>query len=146
MRFLGELKHGRYTGRQDIHPNIAAQYRDLANSPDQITEQIAANQETNIRHEAIETPTRRSPFRTLEIEGIFRDALRELDNIQSVPTGFGVSEDEWVDGHYPESAVITVARKEFDISLPFRIWWPRAVRWARAFELIVKLQIQFPNA
>ncbi|KAJ7920108.1 hypothetical protein B0H13DRAFT_1867881 [Mycena leptocephala] len=41
---------------------------------------------------------------------------------------------------YSEIEVIKVSRKDSEVDLPFVIWWPRAVAWAQALELMVNIK------
>jgi hypothetical protein len=79
--------------------------------------------------------------RKVGVHRIMQTAVRDLDKEDIVPSGFSVAQNEWEDGSYPEVESISVARKDVNIVLPFSIWWPRAVRWARTLELVLQLRI-----
>ncbi|KAJ7704649.1 hypothetical protein B0H16DRAFT_1216535, partial [Mycena metata] len=53
-----------------------------------------------------------------------------------IPLGLGVTETEWADGIYADAEVVKIGRKEVEVTLPFQIWWPRAVVWAQGLELM----------
>jgi hypothetical protein len=101
---------------------------------------IAQDQDHHIRHEAVEVAESKFPFATDEAAAIFYAALKEVQAAEIIPLNLGVAEAEW-DGHfYPETEVVKIGRKEVEITLPFRVWWPRAVAWAQGLELMVKIQ------
>ncbi len=107
-----------------------------------LAQRIAHDQEENVRHDAVDPPAKASPFSTSRAEQIFWKALRDLDIADdNIPKGFGVAEEDWDGGIYPEFEAIKVARKDIYIKLPFSMWWPRAVRWSRSLELVIYLRI-----
>lgn len=107
---------------------------------DKLDAAIANDQGQNVRHEPIDVPKHSSPFSTPEAEEIFVQAFAAVQDEGIVPSGFGVAEGEWEDGMYGEIEVIKVGRKDSEVDLPFVIWWPRAVAWAQAFELMATIQ------
>ncbi|KAF9539377.1 hypothetical protein CPC08DRAFT_770980 [Agrocybe pediades] len=74
IRMLGELRHGRYIGRhsmEDIHPDIAEVYGELANDPERLSQKIATDQVKSIRHDPVETPKSTCPFPAPEADAVF---------------------------------------------------------------------------
>ncbi|KAI9463000.1 hypothetical protein HD554DRAFT_2001372, partial [Boletus coccyginus] len=71
----------------------------------------------------------------------FTLAFQQLCDQGNVPTGYGVAEEEWVDGLYPEREVITVGRSKqvHEVGMPFVIWWPRAVKWANGLDIMSRI-------
>ncbi|KAJ7488711.1 hypothetical protein B0H11DRAFT_1720371, partial [Mycena galericulata] len=153
-RLIGELKYGRYTDNfENIHPEILARYDNfgknllsnftllsLNHTQDDLDAAIADDQGRNVRHDPIEVPKHTSPFLTAEGKEIFNQALEMVQAEDIIPSGFGVAEGEWEDGIYPEIEVVKVGRKDSEVELPFVVWWPRAVAWARGLELMVQIQ------
>lgn len=143
IRFEGELKYGKYNGGHldDTHPKTVEKYTSSSAEEPNLAQMIADDQESNIRHDAVDPPKQASPFIKPASEEIFWKALRDLDKEDIIPGGFGIAQNEWEDGSYPEVESISIARKDVNIILPFSIWWPRAVHWARTLELILQLCI-----
>lgn len=102
-----------------------------------LQEQLSAEQEVNIKHAAIETPDSRCPFSDEGIAAFF-SCLSELEQSNHIPAGLGVSVEEYGADGYPLVEHLEVGRrkKALDVELPHPIWVPRALRWARALELM----------
>ena len=101
---------------------------------------IADQAAANVLHESIDVPDDRCPFD----EGprnVFLAFLREIQAQHIIPEGYGVTEQEWAHGFYPNQEAINIGRgqKETDIVLPFDVWWPRAVSWAQGLDLLLRL-------
>ncbi|KAJ6461957.1 hypothetical protein DFH09DRAFT_959148, partial [Mycena vulgaris] len=101
---------------------------------------IALDQGHNVRHEPVDVAKHSPPFLTAKAEEISPDALAAVQREEIIPAGFSVGEAEWEDGMYCEIEVMKVGRKESQIVLPFRIWWPRAVAWAQGLKVMSRLQ------
>ncbi|KAJ6608230.1 hypothetical protein B0H10DRAFT_1921250 [Mycena sp. CBHHK59/15] len=145
MRLLGELKYGKYADDFDnVHPDILQQYGDEGIFSAHISENldlaIAGDQDHHVRHEAIEVMQNKFPFNTDDAGRIFSEALKQVKARGIVPQGMGVARNEWEDGFYGETEMVKVGKKEVEIVLPFRVWWPRAVEWAQGLELMVRIQ------
>jgi hypothetical protein len=83
----------------------------------------------------------------MEEEQDFLDALQKIDAAGIVPVGYGVHPEELGDG-YPTREVLNVgfrARKELILDLTLEIWYPRAVRWVQALDLLTRLQDEFAD-
>lgn len=91
------------------------------------------NKDTNRQ---IQVPKLRSPFEESGLESLFEEALGVAQEIGSIPPGYGMSSDEWVDGEYPSYEVLKVGKKETTIQLPDHIWRPRAELWVRALDIM----------
>ena len=101
-------------------------------------EQIAAAQEPHVYHDPIDVPPEESPFSNPTIEQIFLQSLEDVVSHHVIPEGYGVAEGEWgVDG-YAEVELLRCGRGEryLEVVLPFSVWWPRAVAWAQALDLM----------
>ena len=83
-------------------------------------------------------PLTANPFQSIDAYEAFTLAFQQACNEGKVPTGYGVAEEEWVDGSYPEHEVITVGRSKrvHEMALPFVVWWPRAVSWANGLDIM----------
>ncbi|KAJ7934971.1 hypothetical protein B0H13DRAFT_1591207 [Mycena leptocephala] len=101
---------------------------------------IAGDQDRHIRHEAIEVTEHQFPFGSEEVGVIFYDSFKVVQDTGIIPIGMGVAEGEWEDGFYAETEAVKVGRKDIEIPLPFRVWWPRAVTWAQGLEIMAKIQ------
>jgi hypothetical protein len=69
----------------------------------------------------------------------FLDILVDvLADLEAIPEDNGILEDEWEDDDYPEieSIKLGTSGKEWLIVLPRDEWFPRAVQWAQALDLL----------
>ncbi|KAJ7693796.1 hypothetical protein B0H14DRAFT_2419364, partial [Mycena olivaceomarginata] len=107
---------------------------------DNIDAVIPGDQEHHVRHEPIDVPKHTRPFNSDEAAEIFSQALEDVKAAGIIPRQLGVSPTEWGHGGYPETEMVKVGRKDVDITLPFPVWWPRAVAWAQGLELLSKIQ------
>ncbi|KAH8813871.1 hypothetical protein DL96DRAFT_1448500, partial [Flagelloscypha sp. PMI_526] len=74
-----------------------------------------------------------SPFATDEDVLLFLAQLRSQEENDIVPTGLAVHPSEWGNEQYPTHETLKMRRGQvLEMELPFEIWWPRAVQWARA--------------
>ncbi|KAJ7747491.1 hypothetical protein B0H16DRAFT_921450 [Mycena metata] len=137
MRLVGELKYGKYADSFDaIHPDVLNRYPNQAN----IHEAITADQNHNIAHEAIDVADHQFPFESELAADIFGRALADAKTAEIIPLQLGVSPAEWGPEGYPESETVKVGKRNVELTLPFPIWWPRAVAWAQGLELLSKIQ------
>jgi hypothetical protein len=156
---MSELTRGKYSDDfANVHPEILERYLGVhgplsqhqhsgAGAPEDehsyetIDDRIAADQEHHIRHDPVEVPQHGIPFTSPEAEGLFANAHRGVVAAGIVPLGFGVAENEWDEDMYPGFEDIKSGRggKRLSICLPFAVWWPRAVAWAQALELMTKI-------
>jgi len=142
MFFLGQLEHGTYENADNLHPDTMKLYAPNSDSDqdaEAIEDLIANDQRNNVRHEPIEVPKHQLPFHNPEAVQIFLDALKEAAIEGIVPDDFGLREDEWEDGLYPEIEHLKVGKRVVEIMLPFEVWYPRAVVWARGLELMTRI-------
>ncbi|KII85214.1 hypothetical protein PLICRDRAFT_45380 [Plicaturopsis crispa FD-325 SS-3] len=114
-------------------PGSAVRGNDLA-------QRVADDLESDIRHDAIPVPDHRNPFNgNADLEGEYFDKLQEIIVRGDMPTGFGILEDEWVDGMYPTVEVIPAGRKgskEIRVSLAAQEWKARAGLWCQALAVL----------
>ncbi|KAJ6626418.1 hypothetical protein B0H10DRAFT_1781650, partial [Mycena sp. CBHHK59/15] len=109
-------------------------------NPDDLDLAIAGDQDHHIWHQATEVIQNECPFRSEDGADIFSNALQEVKSAEIVLHHLGVTQDEWEERFYGETETVKVGRKYVEISLPFSVWWPRAVAWAQGLELMVKIQ------
>jgi hypothetical protein len=157
IRFISRAQHGVEEDHAGVDPAILNRYYGVegdtqhrptgqtgaGHPPDkELDNLIADGQQSDIRHAAIEVPSERCPF-TAEGEALFRQMLREIQEVNQIPIGFGVAPNEWSSANYPTHEFIQVGgRKKVMMALPFQDWWPRAVRWAQGYELMIKLMVE----
>ncbi|KAJ7175538.1 hypothetical protein C8R46DRAFT_890999, partial [Mycena filopes] len=133
MRLVGELMHGKYADSFDeVHPDVLSRYGEEGAHLCQvdIDEAIAADQNHHIRHEAIDVANHEVPFDSELAADIFSRALDAVRTAEIIPDHLGVAPAEWDAEGYPETELVKVGKKSVELTLPFRIWWPRAVTWA----------------
>ena len=123
-------------GRSRIHTDAASIAVDQA---DDFEAQILDAQQEEIAHTPIEVPHNNSPFGTIEEEELFLEALMAAEVQEIIPRGYGVHADEIEKDGYPTEYTIKVGfrtQKTLRVELPYSIWYPRALKWARALETI----------
>ncbi|KAH7903565.1 hypothetical protein BJ138DRAFT_1020415, partial [Hygrophoropsis aurantiaca] len=169
MRFMGQLEHGIYMEDElHIHPDIIQHYygssaqgehptpppvestdeeewedvemtTEAATGYADLPSLIADDQAPQFLHDGVSVPKHASPFPESELEDAFWLALREVQELDYIPAGYGMIEEEWDGEGYPEIEVIRSGRrgrKEMTIALPDCTWRPRAVRWCQALEVL----------
>jgi hypothetical protein len=178
MRFTGQTEHGIYiddcTG---VHPDVINQYYGVHQSrrsgnaggsqtleedgDDQVIldegdwldleDRVAADQEANFHHEAVEAPKHANPFPDEEFQRAFDEALAVIldqDAETEIPLGYGLLPEEWEDEEYPSVEIIRTGRrggKELRVALPDFEWRPRAVLWGQALDIMDRLTYIYEN-
>ncbi|KAJ7760860.1 hypothetical protein DFH07DRAFT_1021347 [Mycena maculata] len=108
----------------------------------ELENRIGEDQAGNIRHAPIKVARHQSPFATPEQDEMFLTLLPTLAE-EDVPEDYGVRPDEWDnEPHYPEVEVIRrpgTRGKEIQVVLPREEWYPRAVVWAKALDLLSRI-------
>ncbi|KAJ6498199.1 hypothetical protein DFH09DRAFT_945531, partial [Mycena vulgaris] len=143
MRLIGELKYGKYADNfEHVHPEVLERYRNHGafSGSNDIDLAIAGDQDHHIRHEAIDVVENECPFASVEAMTLFSAVFQEAQSAGIIPNHLGVAEDEWEGRFYGETETVKIGRKEVQITLPFEIWYPRAVSWAQGLEIMVRLQ------
>ncbi|KAJ7488184.1 hypothetical protein FB451DRAFT_1025939, partial [Mycena latifolia] len=150
IRFISETEHGIYEDQPGVHPAVLEEFYGVEEDPNDewndIDDWIADDQAEDVRHAAIEVPKHRSPF-SPEMEAIFFDALRVVQEEEIIPEGYGLTPDELDGGVYPARESIHLGRggKKISVPLPLDVWWPRALRWAQGLELMTRLLIEIES-
>ncbi|KAG6376026.1 hypothetical protein JVT61DRAFT_1990 [Boletus reticuloceps] len=131
MQFFSALCHGTYVECHESHATTAFVLDD----------NVAVDQSRHIKHPAINVPASSTPFHFHDTLAIFTQALQEIRNEGIIPVGYGVAEEEWPDGTYPEVEVISVgrSREQYQVELPFAVWWPHAVLWAKGLDVMTRV-------
>ncbi|KZS99414.1 uncharacterized protein LAESUDRAFT_668019, partial [Laetiporus sulphureus 93-53] len=91
-----------------------------------ISEQIAAAQQGNVRHDPVDVPAHASPFADEATETLLFNALAAVRGDGFLPAGYGVLIGEEIDAYDHEEA-IRLGRhgtKELIVTLPEHIWRP----------------------
>ncbi|KAI0054649.1 hypothetical protein BV25DRAFT_1816776 [Artomyces pyxidatus] len=102
-------------------------------------DRIAADQQANIRHEAIIPASKMSPFPSPEAEHAFWEVYAQTATGDDVPANLMLSAEEWEGDGYPTHEDILVgtrSRKVLVIALPIDVWYPKALAWGRALYLL----------
>ncbi|KAJ6595295.1 hypothetical protein B0H10DRAFT_2329373 [Mycena sp. CBHHK59/15] len=145
IRFISETQHGVDEDQPGVHPSILEEYYGVAEDFDDewkdVDELIADDQTRDIRHEAIEVPSHGSPFNS-EMEAVFFEALEDLKAQNIVPEDFDLDVE-----HYPVRESIHLGRggKRITVILPVDIWWPRALLWAQALDLMTRMLVEIES-
>ncbi|KAI5994957.1 hypothetical protein EDC04DRAFT_2586052, partial [Pisolithus marmoratus] len=154
LQFTGQLEHGMYKDdATTIHPHVYAHYgvehsqdqddadwEDIGDHGNEISDlpsRIAAEQSSQFLHEAAEVPGHINPF-TAATLAAFTGALAQVQQLNHIPTGLGIREEEWDSDGYPEIEVIQSGqqgRRELAIELPHSLWYGQAVCWCQALEV-----------
>lgn len=115
---------------------------------EELENQIQADQAQNIRHAPVKVARHESPFDDVEQEDMFLELLDAvISQPEVLPADYGVLEDEWEDEDYPETETIRTGTngKELVVVLPRDDWFPRAVRWAQALDLLTRVLEELEN-
>ncbi|KAJ7070011.1 hypothetical protein C8F01DRAFT_976418, partial [Mycena amicta] len=102
----------------------------------------------NFHPEPVAVPKHECPFDDEEQLQIFVDALTQATNMNLVPRGYGIRQEEWEDDEYPSYGIIKSGRrgsKRTRISLPDHIWRPRAELWTRALDILQQIQYMYED-
>lgn len=106
---------------------------------DVLRAELKLEQEKNVRHPPVQVPAKSNPFKLPGEEQAFWDAVFQANQEDFSPVGYGILEEEWDQGVYPEIESLRVGKRKNstqDIVLPCSIWLPRAVQWARALHVL----------
>jgi hypothetical protein len=134
MYLLGQLEHGRYADCSSHEHN----------DPDEdaeADEDIVHRVERQLNHNAIDVPRIQNPFVGREaIMLAFWEGLAEASAENILPSGYGFLPDEDGYGEWIEVESVAVGRrrrgKRWKVTLPRRIWEPRAKAWVQAAEAL----------
>ncbi|KIK81261.1 hypothetical protein PAXRUDRAFT_27923 [Paxillus rubicundulus Ve08.2h10] len=79
-----------------------------------------------------------NPFQLIEAYQAFTLVFQQACDQGNIATGYGVAEEEWVDGLYPECEAITVgwSKRVHEMAMPFVIWWLCAVLWTKCLDVM----------
>ncbi|KAL1675506.1 hypothetical protein EV122DRAFT_218387, partial [Schizophyllum commune] len=106
---------------------------------DEIADQIAESQRSNIRHPPVRVPRHSPPFDEEIVATAFGPALETLTAEETLPAGMYIRSDEWDGEGYPDHGEISVGRgrsRTLRVPLPHDVWFPRAALWCRAVNLM----------
>lgn len=62
---------------------------------------VNQQQQQNVKEDTVFVPSCQSPFTDPKGEAIFFGMLNDAINYQIIPDWFGLTPNEWEDGHYP---------------------------------------------
>lgn len=104
-------------------------------------DEIRGDLSQNVKHHAIKVAHHSDPFVTEEESARFLHSLTVLNTEHYTPAGYALMADEWDGGDYPEAEEIRVGihTKPMSIPLPLEVWFPRALRWGRALDLLSRI-------
>ena len=100
---------------------------------------IAEEQASQFLHKAAKVPKHINPFDHEDLENVFKQALDEVKRLNHMPFELGVREEEWGNEGYPEIEIIPSSHrrnKELVVELPHFVWYPWAVYWCQALEVL----------
>ena len=99
---------------------------------------IAEEQATQILHKATKVPKHTNPFNHEDLEDVFKQALSEVQRLNHIPFELGVREEEWGDdsGYLEIEIIFSRRNKELVVQLPHSVWYPWAVCWCQALEVL----------
>ena len=120
------------------HPPEEESDTDSDSDVGSIGDQIAHDQEHNIRHEPIEVPDGTSPFVDAASEHIFLEAWETYKVAAVIPEGYGVLPEE-MHGDYETYEILRTGKrggKEMEIPLPEHVWRRRTELWAKGLHLM----------
>ncbi|KAJ6552913.1 hypothetical protein B0H19DRAFT_949233, partial [Mycena capillaripes] len=109
---------------------------------EELENQIQADQAQNVRHAPVKVARHESPFENEEHETAFLELLQiVLSQPDQQPEGYGILPDEWEEEGYGEVETIRTGTngKELVVVLPRNDWFPRAVQWVQALDLLTRV-------
>jgi hypothetical protein len=114
----------------------------------ELENRIGDDQAGNIRHAPVKVARHESPFQTNEQEDMFFSLIQAITAHDELPEDYGIQPDEWDGKHYPEVEVIrpSTRGKEIPVVLPKETWFPQAVRWVQALDLLSRILSQLEDA
>ncbi|KAJ7042188.1 hypothetical protein C8F04DRAFT_946252, partial [Mycena alexandri] len=161
LRFLGQARLGRYRDDcEGVHPDTIAQYYGVhgkrraagpagaGHPPDEeadqvpaaLDDQIALDQNPQIRHDAIDVPDHRNPFSEDTVsENTFFELLAAVMAEEIIPAGYGVLPAEWGEDNYPDVETLRAGKRgttKIRVSLANPIWRQRAELWVQALKVL----------
>lgn len=152
MRFLATVQQGVYYDEEHIdqdgiHHELLDNYYNRNQTSDtagfgdvrqSLHEVLTADQQEQVRHAPVDVPDHSSPFPSADIDDLFRQALADAEAEELIPDNMLVTMEEWPEGYPTHEAIASGIRsgKKLAVALPFAIWWPRAVRWAQAVQIL----------
>ncbi|KAJ7720594.1 hypothetical protein DFH07DRAFT_760786, partial [Mycena maculata] len=137
-----DIRHGVDEDQPGVHPTILEGFYGVAEDLDyeweDINDFIAADQSHDVRHAAVDVPSNDSPFEP-ELEAVFFQALDEVKAQNMIPASFDLNIDT-----YPLCESIHLGRggKRVSVTLPLDIWWPRALLWVQALDLMTWMLVE----
>lgn len=108
-----------------------------------MTDKIAHDQQSNIRHEGINVPRHTRPWDSESAHTIFTDALDKVKQSGIIPNNFGMLPEEWDNEGYPSFEIVKLGRRAgqlLHVALPDDVWRPRAVVWCQALDVLTCLK------
>jgi hypothetical protein len=167
MHLIGMTKHCVYVDDcEGVHPDVIQQYYGIrgheyqcapgqtgaGHPPDEdwmdLGEQVAADQSTNVHHEAVEVPGNEDPFSSDQQRDAFRTALAAVQEQALLPHGYGLHQDEWETESYPAYEIMKSGwrgTKELRVALPNFQWQPRAELWGQALDILNHIKYMYGN-
>ncbi|KAJ7438359.1 hypothetical protein FB451DRAFT_1416297 [Mycena latifolia] len=114
---------------------------------EELENQIQADQAQNIRHAPVKVARHHSPFDEEADEQGFLELLAEVLSQPDVPEDYGILPEEWEGDSYDEVETIRTGTngKELVVALPRDDWFPRAVQWAQALDLLTRVVDEIEN-
>lgn len=106
---------------------------------EELENQIQADQAQNIRHAPVKVARHHSPFEEEANEAAFMELLELLlRHPDTLPEDYGILPEEWDEDSYGEIETIRTGTngKELVVVLPREEWFPRAVQWVQALDLL----------
>lgn len=110
-----------------------------------LADQIAQDQNPQIRHEEIEVPDHRNPFADDPVsESNFFEVLARVVEAEIVPAGYSLLPEEWEEDGYPDIEILTAGKQgetKIRMSLANPIWKQRAELWVQALNVLSRFNL-----
>ena len=131
MYLLGQLEHGVYAECPPYDDHL---------EEEEVTQRV----ERQLNHKSIDVPRIQDPFAGREDDRVvFCETLAYAADENLVPTGYGFLPDEDGFGEWLEVEKVAVGKrrrgKQWKVTLPQRIWEPRAKAWVQAVEGLAQM-------
>jgi hypothetical protein len=146
-RLMGMAQHGVYDETEGVDPATLHQFYGVTSPVPvasdaepvlaTIRRNVGAGQKSHVRHEAVDPPTKRCPFKSDEELSKF---LNQFDRARSAafkPNGFNLEKRYEVLETYRTGR----KRKEITASLTHNIWYPRVLCWCQGLQVMIELTL-----
>lgn len=139
-----------YNSASDSGSNYVDSDDEATKNLEELVEKIAADFESNFKHDPVDVPKHRPPFGDPSLQGALEHTLSRLqDGDGDLPRGYNIRESEWGTDGYQDFEWIQSGKrgkKQLRVSLPDHIWRNRAELWVKSLYVMEKMLVRYNNS